>query len=326
MRSGLSCRKLLISLPPDPVRSSVSNHLLAYPSSRVPANYPRLPRPPNPARSFRTPPATSRSDRLDAASVHDFCGLVAVAGDADDDRFVAIDGAALDQLARRRHRHAAGRLGEDPFGLRSSWMPSMISSSVTIAPSRPSIARSAAPGSRRPDCRWRSTWRWCRASPVPEFQAGLERADHRRAAGGLGRVDRRQLASTSPTSRSSVNPLRMRGQQRAAGDRRDDVAREAPAELFCNLEAVGLGAFGVVGAQVDVGESPLIPIRDLRAQPVHVVVVATHGDDARLVDRAPVTLPGSRLSGMKTEQARPSLRHATRRCWRGCRSRRRRTR
>ena len=84
----------------------------------------------------------------------------------------------------------------------------------------------------------------------------------------------------------------MRGSSVPPGDRRHDVAREAPAELFCDLEAVGLGALGVVGAQVDVGESPLIPIRDLRAQPVDVVVIAAHGDDARTVDRGAGDLAG----------------------------------
>ena len=61
------------------------------------------------------------------------------------------------------------------------------------------------------------------------------------------------------------------------------MAGECPAELFGDLERVGLGAFGVVGAQVDIREAPAVLIRHLRAQPVHIVVVAAHGDDARVV-------------------------------------------
>ena len=45
-----------------------------------------------------------------------------------------------------------------------------------------------------------------------------------------------------------------------------------------------LGAFGVVGAQVDVDESPVEPVGDLRAEAVDVVVVAVDADDARAVD------------------------------------------
>src|SRR5688500_12046203 len=56
------------------------------------------------------------ADRRCAVFVHHLGGLVAVAGDADDDRLVAAEDAALDQLARRRDGDAAGRLGEDPFG------------------------------------------------------------------------------------------------------------------------------------------------------------------------------------------------------------------
>ena len=74
-------------------------------------------------------------------------------------------------------------------------------------------------------------------------------------------------------------------QQRAAGDRRHDVIGIPPAKLLGDLEPHRLGAFGVVAAQVDVGEAPAVPIRDLRAQPVHVVVVAFDGDDVRAIDR-----------------------------------------
>ena len=67
---------------------------------------------------------------------------------------------------------------------------------------------------------------------------------------------------------------------------------EAPAQLFCNLEAVRLGPFRVVGAKVDVRKAPVIAIRHLRTQPVHIVVVATDRDDARFVDRRSGDLAG----------------------------------
>ena len=52
------------------------------------------------------------------------------------------------------------------------------------------------------------------------------------------------------------------------------VLRQPPAELLGDLEAVGLGALGVVRAQVDVDDRPAVLVGDLGAQPVDVVVVA----------------------------------------------------
>ena len=75
------------------------------------------------------------------------------------------------------------------------------------------------------------------------------------------------------------------GQQRAAGHRRDDVIRIAPAKLLHDLEPVRLRAFGVVRPQVDVHEAPAVAIRHLRAEAVHVVVGAGDGENRRVEDR-----------------------------------------
>src|SRR5262245_40261626 len=53
------------------------------------------------------------AERLLDRPEHGFEGLVAVAGDTDDDRFVARDPALLDELLGDRDGGAAGRLGED---------------------------------------------------------------------------------------------------------------------------------------------------------------------------------------------------------------------
>ena len=74
--------------------------------------------------------------------------------------------------------------------------------------------------------------------------------------GRLRGVDRRQVAVDEAELAQLLEALEDARQQRAAGDRRDDVLREPPAELLGDLEAVRLGALGVVGAQVDVGEPP----------------------------------------------------------------------
>ena len=69
----------------------------------------------------RATPSNSLNARLRRTGAvspgDDFGGLVAISRHADDDRLVARDRAALNQIDRRRERRAAGRLGEDalPF-------------------------------------------------------------------------------------------------------------------------------------------------------------------------------------------------------------------
>jgi hypothetical protein len=65
------------------------------------------------------------------------------------------------------------------------------------------------------------------------------------------------------------------GQLGARGDRDDDLVRAAAAELLGDLVAEGLGALGVVRADVHVHERPaLLLAGDLGGEAVDVVVVA----------------------------------------------------
>src|SRR5256885_1624741 len=45
-----------------------------------------------------------------------------------------------------------------------------------------------------------------------------------------------------------------------------------------------LGAFGVIGTQIHVGETPLEAVGNLRAQTIDLVVVAVDAHDARAID------------------------------------------
>ena len=72
--------------------------------------------------------------------------------------------------------------------------------------------------------------------------------------------------------------------ERAAGHWYNDVVGETPAELFGDLVAYGLRAFGVVGAKVYVDEAPRVFVGDLGAEAVDVVVVAVDADETRTVD------------------------------------------
>ncbi len=119
-----------------------------------------------------------------------------------------------------------------------------------------------------------------------------DRVDDRRAAGRLRRVHLRQVAVDEPDLPQLAKPAHDPRQQRAAGDRRDEVLRITPSKLLDDLEPHRLRAFGVVRAQVDVDEAPAVPIRHLRAQPVHIVVVAGDGENRRPEDGRPEQLPG----------------------------------
>ena len=254
-------------------------------------------------------------------------GLVAVAGDADHHRLVGRNRAALDERDRAGQRRAAGRLGED--ALRSPPAASPTAGSPRRSPSSPcrrSRAASAARGSRRPGCRWQSTSRWCcgftgSGNSAPAWNALTTGADPAACTACM----RGRSPLTQPSVFSSSNARPMRGSSVPPATGQTTCAREAPAELLGDLEAVRLGAFGVVGAQVDVGEAPAVPIGDLRAQPVDVVVVALDGDHAGPVDGRAHHLGGFEVVGDEdvADRARAAPR-APRRCWPGCPSTRRR--
>ena len=73
----------------------------------------------------------------------------------------------------------------------------------------------------------------------------------------------------------------MRGREGSTRDRRDEMLRKPPPQLLDDLEGVGLGPFGVIAPQVDVGEPPPVPIADLGTQSIDVVVRAIDRDDLR---------------------------------------------
>ena len=110
------------------------------------------------------------------------------------------------------------------------------------------------------------------------------------------------------------------GQDRAAGGRDDRVLRQPPAELLGDLEAVGLGAFGVVRPQVHVDDRPAVLVGDLGAEAVDVVVVAADADHgAGRRSSEPSTFPCSRSCGIITKQRARPARRGRRWSWRGCR-------
>src|SRR6266511_4196953 len=87
----------------------------------------------------------------------------------------------------------------------------------------------------------------------------------------------------SRTSESFLIMVTM-GPQPAAGTGHDDVSGGAPAELLRDLVAVGLGAFRVVRADIDVDEGPAVLVADLGAKTVDLVVGALDGHEGGSID------------------------------------------
>ena len=113
----------------------------------------------------------------------------------------------------------------------------------------------------------------------------LYAVDDRRAAGGLGAVDPVGLVLDQPERDQLLEGLVDLGQLGPGRDRDHDLVGQPPAELLGDLVAQGLGALGVVGADVDVDERPAVLLAgDLGGEPVDVVVVAVHRDQLVGVD------------------------------------------
>ena len=91
--------------------------------------------------------------------------------------------------------------------------------------------------------------------------AGAQGRRHRRAAGRLGAEDLTfGGASHQPDLDQLGEGLVHLGQQRAAGDRDDDLGRQPPAQLLGDLVAEGLGALRVERPDVDVDERRLLEL------------------------------------------------------------------
>src|SRR5687767_6511768 len=125
---------------------------------------------------------------------HDFGGLIAVAGDADDDRLVARNGAVFNQLYRARERRAAGGLGEDTFGL-GDQLHGVENLTVGRHGARPAARTDRrehletvsriADRDRPRDRVW--------FDRIGKLEALFQRLDDRRAAGSLRGVNRRHI-------------------------------------------------------------------------------------------------------------------------------------
>src|SRR6185437_5037157 len=86
----------------------------------------------------------------------------------------------------------------------------------------------------------------------------------------------------------------------------DNVVGQSPAQLLGDLVAYRLGAFGIIGAQIDIHEAPVVLVGYLTAEAVDVVVVAVDADEAGAVDLSVENLGGFEFrrnedAGLNTE-------------------------
>ena len=213
-------------------------------------------------------------------------GLQAVTGDEQDGLGVGVDLAGLDQLLRGRDGDATGGLGEDTLGAgqQLDGVAHLVVGDVADrAPGAAHRVQHVRAVGRVAD-RQRAGDR-VRLDGADDVVALGERRRDRRAAGGLraehlvrGRLDEPELAELLET-------LVDLGQLRAGRDRDDDLLGQAPAELLGDLVAQRLRTLGVVRADVDVDERPLLVLRrELGGEPVDVVVVAVDGQQRAAVD------------------------------------------
>ncbi len=71
------------------------------------------------------------------------------------------------------------------------------------------------------------------------------------------------------------------GDERPAGHGNYDVVGQAPTELLGDFVADGLRSLGVVRPEVDVDESPIALVSDLRAEAIHLIVATGNADEIR---------------------------------------------
>src|ERR1700761_966711 len=105
-----------------------------------------------------------------------------------------------------------------------------------------------------------------------------------RAACGLGSEEADWLVFDQAELDEFAECFANLGNQGASGHWHYYVVRPAPTPLLCDLVASRFRAFGVVGAKIDVYQSPLVASGDLRAEAVHLVVVAVDPYQVRSVD------------------------------------------
>jgi len=225
-------------------------------------------------------------------------GFEAVAGDAEDGGFVGADAALLDEFLGDAGGDAAGGFGEDAFGFGEKFdgvddfgIGDVFGPAAGFADQLESegAVGGIADGERAGD-----------GVGLLRFEAreiAFDGVGDGRAAGSLRAEEFYWLGSDPAEKYEFVERFGDFADERSAGHGNDHVIGKSPAELFGDFVAVRFGAFGVVGAEVDVNEAPLEAVGDLRAEAIDVVVVAVDADDAGAVDGSVEDFSGFEIGG-----------------------------
>src|SRR5258708_6824561 len=225
-------------------------------------------------------------------------GFQPVAGDADDSGFVRLDAVLGDEFLRDARSHAACRLGENAFrfGEKLNGVDDFVVGDVLgpaagladLLDGKGAVSRTAD-GERAGD-----------GIGLLWFESGeiaLHAMGNRRAARGLRAKKLYWLWLDPAEGDQFAECFGDLGDQRPAGHGNDYVVGERPAELFGDFIAMRFRAFGIVGAQIHVDETPLEAVGDLSAETVDVIVVAVDAHDARAIDRGVEYLGGLEVGG-----------------------------
>ena len=225
-------------------------------------------------------------------------GLEAVAGDAGDRCLVLPDATVGVEACSDGRGDAACGLGEDAFGLGELldagddfYVGDIFGPSARVA----NHARGGgavggvADGERAGD--------GVGALRDDFVSSVLDCGGDGRAAGGLGSEEADRFVFDEAEVDELVEGLANFADERATGHGDDDVVGQAPSELLGDLVAYGLGAFGVVGAEIHVDEAPVVFVGDLGAETVDVIVVAVDANEAGAVDLGVENLCGLEVGG-----------------------------
>ena len=93
------------------------------------------------------------------------------------------------------------------------------------------------------------------------------------------------------------------GEHGARGRRNDHMVGNPPAQLLSHFIAQGFAALGVVGAHIDVDESPRIVVAHFAAQAVHFVISAIHRHHRGAIDRRADNLAPFQIRGDEHNRA-----------------------
>src|ERR1700722_14370775 len=112
----------------------------------------------------------------------------------------------------------------------------------------------------------------------------LDGGRNRRAASSLSPKEAYRLIFHKAEINQFLEGLTDLTNQRSPSHGHNNVIREPPSQLFCDLVSDRLRALGVIRTQVDVDDTPVVLIGNQGAKPIDVVIVSIDADEPRTIN------------------------------------------